>query len=383
MLLAGLAVLAGWVWPGWLMSGWAGVGWPGRTVRLDGRPFPEPDLGGGRCVDGTYRAQLTRLDPATGAAAWQVEVPPRHGIRQPLAVAGGVVLGAGRENLVAVDLRTGKPLWQWDSGWVSHTMSRDRASGDRVGGDGAFVVWSAGGAPWSEPAVAVRDSRTGATVWSAELGADGPAPVGAGDPDAGLVYAGAGDSIVALGAADGASAWRQSLPPPIVPPLRGLAVVGGVVVAAGTGGVVALDARTGATRWSRPAAAGEDGHAVLGGGEGVVVVGAESTVPGRHPGVVGVAAQTGQPLWRRADLDAGEALDSCASGANRCSPTRGPGRSSWWTLGPAERRGRGARTTPSGGRSRRSPAAATCSSSVARGAVAPRPGRHSPVGWSA
>jgi alcohol dehydrogenase (cytochrome c) len=78
----------------------------------------EPFMGGGERAfesDSAYGA-IRALDPLTGARRWEFRLfsPPWAGL---MSTAGGLVFGGSNEgNLFALDARTGKPLWNFQTG---------------------------------------------------------------------------------------------------------------------------------------------------------------------------------------------------------------------------------------------------------------------------
>ena len=60
---------------------------------------------------------VAAIDPETGAVQWRYQLTQNSLSSGVLATAGGVLFVASREgNFIALDARTGKPLWHFQAG---------------------------------------------------------------------------------------------------------------------------------------------------------------------------------------------------------------------------------------------------------------------------
>ena len=89
---------------------------------LPARPG-QPYVGGGQQEDPNVGApgSIRALDPITGSVRWNFPLQTGSHAAGVLATAGGVVFGASRDGyLVALDARTGKLLWRYQTGAEIH-----------------------------------------------------------------------------------------------------------------------------------------------------------------------------------------------------------------------------------------------------------------------
>jgi outer membrane protein assembly factor BamB len=194
--------------------------------------------------------------------AWEAPFP--GGLAAGPVVAGGVVIGMGRDRIAALDARTGEELWKAQ-------RSPGRAGSPAVTGD--LVIHASG--TESQTAVIARALEDGSERWRAFTGSAVRAGL---VTRGGTVYAGTAEGLVmALGARDGEEVWRLDLEGAIeaAPALSD----GSLVVAleqrrGGTSAVVSIDAETGKEGWrftSLPSGAGATPPSIA---QGVVYVGA-------------------------------------------------------------------------------------------------------------
>ncbi len=175
-------------------------------------------------ITGTDDGALVALDLETTEVVWRY----RTGgvIRTPAVLGEGVVHFANsRDQILAVDLRGGEWVWEFDG-----EFQKD------------FTVYGRAGLAYL-PAAAAANGEDGATAV------------------AGVLYTGFGDGkVIAIDAASGSTKWIESLAPidgkslfvdidttPVIVPERGE-----LLVANQTSGVFALALADGARRWNTP-----------------------------------------------------------------------------------------------------------------------------------
>ena len=209
--------------------------------------------------------------PTAPAVLWTVDTEP--GIdSSPVVVEGTVVIVDGRDDLLALDLRTGAVRWTVDrevfvgspavagSLVVSQTDDGTLAAFDIVDGTPAWraplgirlnssplVLDGMAVAADEEGAVHAVSAVDGSLQWDVELGPGLDRSVAGAD---GLVFAGSDGAFVALDAQTGREVWshRSDATSFATPAVRD-----GVVYASGgdgrTSALYAIDATTGAERW--------------------------------------------------------------------------------------------------------------------------------------
>ncbi|MGN9907758.1 outer membrane protein assembly factor BamB family protein [Phytohabitans sp. LJ34] len=212
---------------------------------------------------GTRTRDLAAHDPTDGRRRWSVHIGhnvSRIAISDTIAYVGGE--GGGR--LTAVDLRTRRVIWAYDTGG-------DRIVTPAVDAGTIYVAGVAAAAlPGRRTRLHALDARTGNRKWvfappgdppMSSFAVGGRAVFIGTDTAPGLLYAVARDT--------GALRWQRPVPGPVDRP----ALTGDTVyVASGAGGLLALDANTGQRRW----ACDVDGYA-----EGVVLTGGLALVASR------------------------------------------------------------------------------------------------------
>ncbi|MGM1057742.1 outer membrane protein assembly factor BamB family protein [Saccharothrix sp. Mg75] len=141
--------------------------------------------------------RLVRVAPGSGAATWDVPVGPWP---RELVVAGDrcLVLPATPSCLLCLDLATGRVVWRADVG---------DCTGNLVVAGGAVLV---GGWRGYTPVLAF-DLATGRPLWRDDRPATRPLAVG----DAVVLGDPGGDSVRSVGARDGATRVRWTLPGPL------------------------------------------------------------------------------------------------------------------------------------------------------------------------
>ena len=175
-----------------------------------GRNWPLP---GGHWGQTRY-STLDRITPQnvkTLGGAWHVRLNGEHVQASPVVRDGVMFVPTGAQNLYALDARTGRTLWQYQSGGSG---SGGRHWGVALG-DGLVFL------PQRDTRMLALDQKSGAIVWSHTLGdANDPAPVRptlASPPTyaQGLVISGlqSGDQgvrgrVIALDGKTGREVWR-------------------------------------------------------------------------------------------------------------------------------------------------------------------------------
>jgi outer membrane protein assembly factor BamB len=218
-------------------------GRPVRRLHGGGRsasppaPLAWPTYGFGaarlRAVDGVgLRPPFRRLWTWHGRAL--IEFPP--------AVAGGRLFVATFDGrFYALDARTGRAVWRWDSGrcgWASPAVTGPLVIETFIGRSCALDV------PGDDGAVVAFDRRTGRVRWRRTIGPTETSPLVAD----GVVYVGDWSGHVwALDAHTGATRWRAVVGGAVKssPTLAGRRIV----VGAYDGHVYALGAHTGRVAW--------------------------------------------------------------------------------------------------------------------------------------
>jgi outer membrane protein assembly factor BamB len=227
---------------------------------------------GDRLVVGDEAGSVRAFNVSTGTLLWTTATGPINNI----VVAGGRVFtdtGLGDGQLRALDLKTGKILW--DVGGIAGSSSPPTVAGGVVyqnsDGNGKVLAFNA---------------ATGAPVWSSTVGA-GASSVVAGKS---LLFFGtqAGD-LLALNRKTGATVWDTTL--------------GGEIYATGTshglafassfsGIVYALNAKTGKIDWSFNTGSGFQSSALVS-ADGRVFVSSQ----GADPTLYALNEYTGAVLW--------------------------------------------------------------------------------------
>ncbi len=247
-------------------------------------PFPIPAFEPGKKCAFDYRAQISRLDPATGTVRWATDIPTSYADSGLLVRDGRLFFAAGG-SIGAIEVATGRPLW-----W-------------RPGGDGFLAVAWGDGVVLARSAedVAGLDPATGRTVWSAghgEVLPTGASPAVAGRLAAvqGRIVTRTGTTIRVLRAADGTQlAARTSSEFADGVPL----LDGDLVILAGTTRVLGLRAATLDAEWEwTPGLHGSEPMTATPAADLLVVTTANSG--GDGPGLVAALdPESGRLRWQR------------------------------------------------------------------------------------
>ncbi len=245
------------------------------TRSFESHPFPTAS-GRGLLFVGTFEGTLFALQPSTGNIVWTFSTDaPGDDWIVPI-YADGIVLGASFDGyLHAIDANNGQELWRFRPGTAHYPSvglgmvflavnnelyALDQSTGTAIwsasldsfiGGvpvvSGDTIIVATGGFGASGSAYAF-DARTGASLWTHQIGFDayvesvahgivlitGPWPQTT--------------SLIALDAATGSSLWNYG---PAVFPQYGVTVAGSEVLAVTfDGSLHALDLTTGAERWT-------------------------------------------------------------------------------------------------------------------------------------
>lgn len=268
-----------------MVSGAAAHGAPADKALLADEPDPRNWASPGRASNETRFSPLDEINRETVGRlrlAWSLDLDATSAHSTPLAVDGIVYVAAGYSIVNAVDAKTGKQLWRYDSGAATLANQKLRA-GSGIRGlvhqkarlyfgtqDGRLVALDAkkGGVVWSTQ---VLDAADRSFISGAPRVCADKVVIGSG--------AGAGDEIrgavTALDASTGKLLWRWSpvgekqsggaVWNAITCDSQGNRVLVGVGEARGVGaaqagswlpGVVALDTATGAVAWKHNADAG-------------------------------------------------------------------------------------------------------------------------------
>jgi outer membrane protein assembly factor BamB len=194
--------------------------------------------------------------------AWRTSVP--GGLATGPVVADGVVIGLGRDRIVALDARSGESLWEAE-------RSTGRTGSPAV--SGGLVIHASGAE--SHSAVIGRSLEDGREHWRVFSGSSVRAGLVA---EGKRVYAATVEGeVLALDVVDGEEAWRLDLDGAVeaAPAVsEGLLVVVLEQRSAGTSAVVGVDAETGEEEWrftSLPSGAGATPPSVA---DGAAYVGA-------------------------------------------------------------------------------------------------------------
>ena len=247
---------------------------PGAAVGAQDAASGWPMTGGDAAHTGTVEGPVPPF-----RVAWEAPFP--GGLAAGPVVAGGVVIGLGRNRIAALDARTGEELWEAQ-------RSPGRTGSPVVIGD--LVIHPSG--TGSHAAVIARGLEDGTERWRAFPGSAVRAGLVA---QGGTVYAGTAEGlVVALGVRDGEEVWRLDLDGAIeaAPALSDGTLV--VVVeqrSTRTSAVVSIDAGTGEEAWrftSLPSGAGATPPSTA---QGVVYVGAADA------SVHALDLETGSERW--------------------------------------------------------------------------------------
>ena len=211
------------------------LSWPERTVAF------APGV-----VVTAGREGVVGLDIADGAVLWRHAAARAGGWTTLLAVEDTVLVASGDGGVTAYDVRTGEPRWQAPTASGGHQpVAAVAPAAD--GGSVALLV-----APGGE--LEAREPRDGTVRWTAAAptaqpmglaSGGGVAVVLAADPGANGPHAG---TVAVYDLADGRERWRRTVPER----LGAVGVVGDTVLA--HGGIVryAWDVLDGAQRWRVP-----------------------------------------------------------------------------------------------------------------------------------
>lgn len=210
----------------------------------DGAIFGAPAAADGIVSFTSMDGHAYGVDVQSAEQVWHLQ--PGEAATSPAIAEGTVYIAGGDNVLYALDSRTGRRRWMFDTGpWGGDSSP--------VVVDG--VVYVGGGADGLslEPTshLYAFDARNGGVLWRFATAGQG---VGSSPAVAdGRVYFVAPDeTLVALDAASGTERWRFAVEPTVAAyePHASPAVADGVVYfVSGPGRVYALDARTGRLRW--------------------------------------------------------------------------------------------------------------------------------------
>ncbi len=219
-------------------------------VETEMQGFSSPAVDRGRVYVGEglhtdAGCRLLCLDAATGRKLWSVRTGS-HTESSPAIAAGRIYFGAGDDGAYAADAASGKVLWH--SPGMHIDVSPLVAAGRAYFGTGygrlrALALDTRTGKPvWSTPCdlpvwgpPALKDGRVIYGIGNGDFGSSSPSPRG---------------GIWSLDAATGRQAWRTELPDAV---LSAISVQGGLAIAGcRDGNVYALDLATGRRRWTAP-----------------------------------------------------------------------------------------------------------------------------------
>jgi outer membrane protein assembly factor BamB len=246
----------------------------------------EPRTGG--CTF-PYRSQISSFDSADGSMRWVQEIPwsepPSVAVRGDRAFVWTSRLPNGYASVVAVDLTTGRPLWQHEV-WGQPRYDRfAEVAGTSVVilDDDELLALGAedGGVRWREP---VGD--LGAFAITTDV-------VVATDEDG---------ALTAFEGSSGREIWSRSSEGsggPVGPVIADDIVIGG----AQEGAIVGLDLGSGRELWRAPSPPGRFWYQVGEPAAGVLAV-VSDNVPGiqvteRRPELTALSIATGERLWSR------------------------------------------------------------------------------------
>jgi eukaryotic-like serine/threonine-protein kinase len=281
---------------------------------------------GGGYAPGRIRA----LDAGTGAEIWRYDGGDYNRLSGPAAADGVVYFGSDDHNLYALDAKTGRPVWTFETGgalgWSSspvvsegvvyvgshdsYLYAVDSQTGQQrwrfwtgapvdvspaVSGDVVCVTSLKSEAETSNLTLYAVDTQTGKLRWQFDI-ADTPylAPPAIAD---GVVYVRGESDLYALDLQTGAVRWRSQVCPPTAYSLAAVspseyAVYLNVSSSSSAGSLLAVSTVDGRTLWAALVGAAATAPLV---GEGRVYVGAGGYGDGT---VRGFDAQTGQENWR-------------------------------------------------------------------------------------
>ncbi len=180
------------------------------TLPTEGRIRSTPAVAGGKVVVGSADGRVYCADAATGALLWRHDTRgvglfsgdfgfDRRTVQSSPAVADGRVLVGARDGwLYALDLATGRELWNYDDK-VSWVNSSPAVAGGRVfsGSSDARFIQAVDAATGAELWRVTTDN----VVWTSPTVIDS------------TLYVSAGDGVVrALAVRDGSVRWQAALP---------------------------------------------------------------------------------------------------------------------------------------------------------------------------
>jgi quinohemoprotein ethanol dehydrogenase len=185
----------------------------------DGRDWPGP----GRTYGEQHYSPLDEINAGNVARlglAWSLDLPPGYSVTQPIAVGGTLYFASGLGTVNAVDARTGKTLWTYDTEpWRGDQRKMRTAWGSRGVSwwNGAILMGTLDGRLVSV------DAATGKLNWEVQTTEDGDGRFITGAPRAfaGKVIIGHGGAdnapirgyVTAYDAASGKQLWRFHLVP--------------------------------------------------------------------------------------------------------------------------------------------------------------------------
>jgi len=213
------------------------------TVQLGAAPTGQPFFTEAAVVVGTAEGVLLALDRFDGAVLWSS--PLRAQVVMPMVEEGGtLVVGTNRDEVHALDVKKGEPLWVY-----RRSVGRDLTV---RGGVGVAVEGNRVFAGFSDGAVVALSIDDGRILWEVATSAGSARRFR--DSDAipavrdGTVYATVfNDGVYAFDAASGAIRWRHE-----APGAHNLTLHEDLLVVGGARQILALDPATGARVWSVP-----------------------------------------------------------------------------------------------------------------------------------
>lgn len=294
-------------------------------------------------------AELVKFEPTVKVEKlWSTGVgegEQRHGVRQrPVVVDGRVYAAAASGSVYALDLQTGKKIWEYEA-------KKERKAKLAAEDDVPSQVESESKRGLSKEEKASRKERLRNEKQQRKerkaLAKKRPLPRFAGGPGVGdgLVVVGSleGD-VIALDAATGTEKWRAKVPNEVI---SAPAVAQNLVfVRSNDGRVSAFDAATGERRWfheQEGPTLSVRGNAAITTGPGVLFVGNDDGT------LIALSMQDGRPLWeqtvgapegrteleRMADVDAAPVLEGTTlyvtSFKNETLAIEGPSGRPLWT----------------------------------------------------
>lgn len=246
-------------------------------------------------------AELVEFDPLVKVdRAWEVDLGKgerRAGVRQhPVVLDGRVYAAASAHSVVALDLQTGKQIWEYEA------KKARKQELEAVEEDVPSQVESESRSGLSKEDKAARKQRLRMEKQQRKerhnLAKKRPLPRFSGGPGVGdgLVVVGALDGqVLALDATDGSRKWSAQVSNEVI--TAPVIAQGLVFVRSNDGRVIAFDAATGEQRWfhdQETPTLTVRGNAALVAGPGVLFVGNDDGT------LTTLTMQDGRPLWQQA-----------------------------------------------------------------------------------